>query len=201
MACMIYDHGGLEFGGYDYYLKELWDRESPVLFMHDDVEARRDDVFDDIASLTAMGIDQAYIFRDLREEEVNGRIHGRAIYCSRKFLDFCLSYICECREATGYKDPHNEGWLSGIGPHNGFWWDRNHDFLHVSGKVPKGLRHYNCGIYHFHGVHVKEAHRRGMKVNRRVHIWDFESARRGRMNYVRREVIEKREEANAIRAS
>jgi hypothetical protein len=175
---------GLEFGCYDYYLKNIWDGESSVLFMHDDILVGSTETFDTIAELEC---DQAYIFRDLREEEVNGRIHGRGIFCSRKFLQYALDYVCECDQAVDHEDKHNPGHiLKGVGPHNGFWHEPS-NARHNQGRVPIGVRHYNTAIYHFQGIHVRFAGRDGLLVNQKVHIWDFESARRGKLGYVRRE--------------
>ena len=136
---------GLEFGAYDVFLKNLWDHSSPVLFMHDDTRILDPLVFDEIAALDC---DQAYIFRDYVEEIANGRRHGRAIFCSKRFLVFMLKYRCECKEATGYQEPHNNVFIEGIGPHRGFWFDRVND-SHTRGRVPVGMHHYNTAIYHF----------------------------------------------------
>jgi len=180
---------GLEFGGYDYYLKNFWDRESPVFFMHDDIIMKDPTTFDGIADLAC---DQAYVFRDVKEEEANGRMHGRGIYCSKKFLDYMLDYVCECEHSKDQEDKHNTGnVLKGMGPHTGFWYDPLNDGSHNQGKVPLGLRHYNCGIYHFQGVHVRHARKYGLDAGHKVHFWDFESARRGKLGYVRREEVKK----------
>ena len=72
---------GLEFGCYDWYLKNKW-KDGPVLFMHDDNEIT-DAALDAIAQMT---VDQAFLFSSEAEAKANGQAHGRAIFCSEKFL-------------------------------------------------------------------------------------------------------------------
>ncbi len=72
---------GLEFGCYDWYLKNKWEG-GPVLFTHDDNEIPKE-VLDAIASLDC---DQAFLFASEAEAKANGGAHGRAIFCSDRFL-------------------------------------------------------------------------------------------------------------------
>lgn len=179
---------GLEFGGYDWYIKNVWDRESPVLFMHDDVFIYNNRVFTDIERQMA-GVDQAFIFRDEVEEIANGRKHGRGIYCSARFLRFMLDYVCECGHAFDHEHPHYPNQdpkiiLRGIGPHRGFFFDPYNLGEHTEGKVPKHCRHYNEGIYHFAAFAGRCARVDGpwpgfKKVKIAAYFPDFNSARRG----------------------
>ena len=140
---------GLEFGCYDYYLKNIWDGKSDVFFTHDDTVVGGK-VFDEIAKIRH---DCAYVFRDEAEERSNGGKHGRAIFCSARFLKLILNYECNCHQAKDREDRHHhEGAiLKGTGPHKGFWYDpENKGF--VSGRPDYGRRHYNEGIYHFHWI-------------------------------------------------
>jgi hypothetical protein len=72
---------GLEFGCYDWFLKNEW-KDSDVLFMHDDNEIT-EDALDLIANLDR---DQVYLFTSEQEAKANGHCHGRAMFCSEKFL-------------------------------------------------------------------------------------------------------------------
>jgi hypothetical protein len=72
---------GLEFGCYDWYLKNEWPSGS-ALFLHDDNEIT-EAALDAIASMT---VDQAFLFSSEADAAANGRAHGRAIFCSEKFL-------------------------------------------------------------------------------------------------------------------
>jgi hypothetical protein len=139
---------GLEFGAYDYYIKNVWTHGS-VLFMHDDMLIEDMTVFDKIFSLKH---DAAYVFRDYAEHAANGGKHGRAIYCSGRFIDFIRNCKCECHWCWEKEDVHHNPLtiLPGItSPHTGFWFDPNNEG-HVSGKPPVGIRHYNSAIEHFH---------------------------------------------------
>lgn len=144
---MTIDNIGLEFGCYDFYLRNIWDGDSNVLFMHDDMKIGDIGVFDKIAELEH---DCAYVFRDYAEERANGGKHGRIVYTSADFLELLKSHLCVCQWIEGKADSHNpDAVLPNLDPHTGFWYDPyNHG--HVAGKPPKGVRHYNSAIEHFH---------------------------------------------------
>lgn len=72
---------GLEFGCYDWYLKNVW-KDGIVLFFHDDNEITKG-ALDEISKLTP---DQCYLFSSEDEAKANGYCHGRAMVCSEKFL-------------------------------------------------------------------------------------------------------------------
>ena len=137
---------GLEFGCYDYFLKTCWDGKSNVLFTHDDMRVDDPSVFKKISQLDD---DQAYIWRDKAERVANGGKHGRAIFCSARFLNFILDWECNCPKCNGKRDNKNKRLLKGTGPHRGFWFDP-HNTGHTTGTPPNGVRHYNDAIYHFH---------------------------------------------------
>jgi len=141
------DNIGLEWGAYDFYLRNMWDEQSDVLFMHDDMKLASADVMNDIALLKH---DCTYIFRDIAEEKANGGKHGRMVKCSGRFLEFIKNFKCDCNWIKSKKDQHNpKVSLPAMKPHYGFWYDQfNHG--HVSGKPPEGTRHYNSAIEHFH---------------------------------------------------
>jgi len=122
---------GLEWGAYDFYLKNIWDRESPVLFLHDDIRFRP--VIKDYEIISPIKIfntinklnhDQVYLFESSRKAEKNYYIHGRAFKCSGRFLNRLL-------EENG-----------------GFKYDENNDG-HISGPTPKHCKHFNWGDYRF----------------------------------------------------
>jgi hypothetical protein len=138
---------GLEWGAYDYYLKNIWDEESDVLFMHDDTLVDHPKFFDRAAEL---GQDQVFIFESEPQAVANQKMHGRCFKCSARFLAFMKQFECHCPQSLDYVDRHHNlnCVLPGTGPHTGFWFDPN-NFGHNAGKPPVGVRHYNDGIYHF----------------------------------------------------
>lgn len=140
---------GLEFGCYDYFLNKVW-VAGDVLFMHDDMIVDDLSVFDRIFELEH---DCAYIFRDYAEHRANGGKHGRAIYCSHRFLKLIKETVCKCHWCEEKKDVHHnpDGVLPLIndGSHQGFWFDPYNEG-HIAGKPPVGIRHYNSAIDHFH---------------------------------------------------
>jgi hypothetical protein len=72
---------GLEFGCYDWYLKHEW-KSGDVLFMHDDLEVTEKALM----IIANINRDQAFLFSSEEEAKANGYAHGRALYCSEKFL-------------------------------------------------------------------------------------------------------------------
>lgn len=114
---------GLEFHCYNYYLQNIWDKKSDVLFMHDDIHIDDVSVFDDIETLT---VDQAYIFNNPEEERRNGGKHGRMIYMSAVLLWYLYQ-------------------------NGGIWYDNtNHGYIGAGEKRPAPDMDFNAGINHFH---------------------------------------------------
>lgn len=154
---------GLEFGAYDYYLKNEWDHESDVMFMHDDTKIVDHKVFDEIAKIPH---DQAFIFRDCAEELANGRVHGRAFFCSKRFLDYLLSK-------------------------GGFWFDENNTG-HIGGKVPEGMMHYNTAVHRFGGFAGRcnrtDGDWPGYACKKPVYFADLVCGRRNKWKHVEREI-------------
>ena len=187
---------GLEFSIYDYYIKNLWDGSSSVLFCHDDIHLSNPSIFNDISRLTH---DCAYIFRDQAEDRANGGKHGRAIFCSPRFINFIKGFECECKWIEEKPDPHNRGEiLPRLSKHTGFWFDPNNKG-HICGKPPKGVRHYNEAIYHFHWTLGRIRDQRcgpkenwpcpkeKMDVVNRVYFSEWEAGRRNLWRHKERE--------------
>lgn len=99
---------GLEFGAYDHYLKQYWDGENSVLFMHDDVDIVDASAFDNLA---AIAHDQAFVFRDEADGKANQNFHGRMFFCSEKFLKAILA-VCNCHQATDRIEHHHNHFCS-----------------------------------------------------------------------------------------
>jgi hypothetical protein len=146
---------GLEFHCYCFYLENIWDEKSDVLFMHDDVDITDISVFDDIGSLQ---VDQAYIFTTSDDERHNGGKHGRCIYMSAALLDYVKS----------------------IG---GIWYDKNNYGYTGNGeKRPEPGMDYNAGINHFHKTMGKIRDNKSLSFNvvNRVFIDKIKIAKRGK---------------------
>ena len=99
---------GLEFGAYQHYLKNVW-QGGDVLFMHDDIAVTDLSVFDRIAALDC---DQAFLFTDEDNGRHNQNFHGRAFFCSEKFLRTMTTQVCNCRQAADYFDYHHNWYCS-----------------------------------------------------------------------------------------
>ena len=124
------ENTGLEWGAYDFYLKNIWDGESDVLFSHDDIRYKPViknytmvspvRIFDTIRNLD---FDQIYFFTSLTQAEQNYYIHGRSFKCSARFL-------------TELKN------------HGGFPYDENNTG-HTRGPTPAHCNHFNWADYKF----------------------------------------------------
>lgn len=183
---------GLEWGAYDWYLKTVWDGESSMLYMHDDIKISDIAEFDRIAALEKE-CDQAYIFRDEKEDHANQHHHGRMIFLSRQAMKMMLNSICECHKAYDQIDnQHNKGRvILGSGPHTGFWYDP-YNFGHTRGKPPllftinheynqvdepKSIWHYNEGIYHFDDQ-MRKLSQKGLRTRKIIYIQNIQLGRR-----------------------
>ena len=80
-ANVVIPNVGLEFGCYDWFLKNYW-KSGQTLFMHDD----NDITSGALAAIEKLEYDQAFLFSSEKEMLDNGGAHGRAILCSNKFL-------------------------------------------------------------------------------------------------------------------
>jgi len=134
---------GLEWHGYDYYLKNIWDEKSDVFFTQDDTEVHDAGIFDKIAEIKK---DVSYIFRTERDCKGNAGAHGRAIFISKRFLKYIKNMKCSCKWSRERGEVY----------HTGFWYDyrnfgetRENDvaFFFTSATGPH--RDYNKGIEHF----------------------------------------------------
>jgi len=156
---------GLEWGAYDWYLKNEWDGVSDILFMHDDVRLRPTfseyntvpitKIFRSIEHLSAE-YDQVYIFRTLQEKKENFGLHGRAFLASAKLLRHLLEQ------------------------EDGIWYDANNTG-HTMGPTPEWCEHYNEADYKFRDTLLKiDSLGTGMSVNNSVILPPFDCARRGK---------------------
>jgi len=82
-ADVVIPNVGLEFGAYDWYLKNKWSG-GDTFFTHDD-NRFSDRALRGIAKV-AREFDQAFIFSTKQEAYLNGYGHGRAFICSDRFL-------------------------------------------------------------------------------------------------------------------
>lgn len=98
----LYPNYGLEFGAYRQYVENHWDKQSDVLFLHDDTEiSDAVSTLGAIESLNERGVDHAYIFPDETHEYVNGGCHGRGMWIRGSILK---------QIATNFPaDMHNDG--------------------------------------------------------------------------------------------
>jgi hypothetical protein len=93
----------LEFGAYQEYLDKYWPG-GDTLFMHDDIKISDSTVFDSISELKH---DQAFIFKNEFEGKCNQNFHGRAVFCSHRFLRLMREYVCDCKQSRDYIDDYH----------------------------------------------------------------------------------------------
>jgi hypothetical protein len=103
MNYFVTDNIGLEFGAYNWYIKNKWDKKSNVLFMHDDMGIKNVDIFLKIFKKCS-GIDQSYI--------TGGKglgYNGRCIYMSKAMIKIFL------KDKGGiWYDKENDGFIDDI---------------------------------------------------------------------------------------
>ena len=158
------ENRGLEWGAYDFYLKNIWDGESDVLFSHDDVRYRpvikNYEMIDPIkvfSTIEKLDYDQVYFFHSLRHAEKNYYIHGRSFKCSGRFL----------------KELYDAG---------GFPYDENNE-NHIKGPTPEHCKHFNWADYEFAEFIKKNLQGKpGWKVGDHVILAAQECATRGRFD-------------------
>ena len=160
----VRENTGLEWGAYNHYLMHIWDGESNVLFMHDDIAFHPfvtsgsdvvppEKMFDNLAALDGV-IDQCYVFSSRAEDVENYSRHGRMVWMSKAFLS-------KAKELGGFwYDDKNKGHISGFDSEQ---------------QKEMGCLSYNAGIIAFHS----QAQIIGGKVHQRAYIPSFALAKRG----------------------
>ncbi len=144
LPIVLIDNIGLEFGGYDYYVKNLWDGKDSVFFTHDDTLVVDIEVFDKIAQIDK---DLSFLFYNKRESLSCMGAHGRSFFCSARFLQFVKTHKCKCDYA---KEDGDDG-------HTGFYFDKkNLGNVRYDGEVIMDYTmlcngdSYNRGIKHLY---------------------------------------------------
>lgn len=139
---------GLEFGCYDWYLKDAW-KDGGVLFMHDDNEI----TVGALNLIDGLDRDQVFLFSSEEEAAANGRAHGRAMWCSERFL--------RRLKADG-----------------GFWYDEGNTG-DVSPTTADGPNYHNAGILTFQAYLMTVA--RDLTVGRFAAVPGLKCGYRGRI--------------------
>jgi hypothetical protein len=150
------DNQGLEFGAYSYFVDNVWDHISNVLFIHDDIDVRPS--FFQRAS--EIKYDQAYVFENEDDYRQN-LAHGRVIFATASFLEHV----------------RNSG---------GIWYDRGNRGFIAKGnswteKPPAGCKDHNAGIRAFMALANEIGKREKMQVNMPVYMNDVTLGRRGKL--------------------
>jgi hypothetical protein len=117
---------GLDWGSYDFFLKNCWYGATDVLFIQDDTEI---DDMEELNRISSIPCDQVFLFSDEEEAAYNSYGHGRAFFCSRDFLFEII------KDGGVYYDKGNTGYIA-----------PGH-FLAT--QPPPGCRHHNAGIHAF----------------------------------------------------
>jgi hypothetical protein len=146
---VIIQNVGLEFGAYDFYLKNIWGG-GDVIFIHDDTE------FDFTAwnkiNLLGLFFDQVFIHENGIAELANGFAHGRALFCSERFLTRLL------------KD-------------DGFWYAKGQ--VVIENEISKEEKEHNRGIKSFLNYCMKIKAETGLAVAQVVNIPEIRTGWRG----------------------
>ena len=153
---VTHENRGLEFGAYCYYLMHHWDKESNLLFLHDDI-AVNSNFFEQVA---AIPFDQAYIFKNEASFKEN-LVHGRAIFATAAFLSHVVQF-------------------------GGIWYDTGSSGFIAKGKSwsetpPPGCKDHNAGIRAFMLLADRIGKTEGMEVNKPYFIEDVRLGRRGQL--------------------
>jgi hypothetical protein len=105
---IVINNIGLEFHMYDYFIKNMWNGTSDVIFMQDDIFIKNLKFFED-AFVKCDGFDCVYIFGKWDKLQ---DVHGRCIYLSRKSIESILN------DGGVWFDETNTGQIEGGGKTN-----------------------------------------------------------------------------------
>jgi len=110
---------GLEWGAYDYFLKNHWDKKSSVLFMQDDISIKKDSFFDLVNTLDFNFI---FIHDTIAKSVASERLFSGTGQCFKASPEF-LSHM----------------WKK----HKGFWYDSRNTGIFDK----EGTQHAAVGIF------------------------------------------------------
>lgn len=96
---------GLEHSAYDWYIKNRWDKESSVLFMHDDIEIVEKNIINNIIKKCEEYDYVSILGRTCAKEQ---KYSNRCFYFSKKMIECFLSNF----DGIWY-DPYNKGYTLG----------------------------------------------------------------------------------------
>lgn len=139
---------GLEFGAYQYYLTHFWEK-GDTLFIHDDIDIIGDGFWNRVEQLR---LDQAFLFQTEFQGKCNQNFHGRAFFCSQRFLTVMRDYGCNCKQAVDHIDMHHNRYCSEKCAREKQFtgWDKNQVCEFVKDKSNRAYVCPNCRG-HFHG--------------------------------------------------
>jgi hypothetical protein len=80
---VLIDNIGLEFHCYDYFVKNIWDKKSDVMFCHDDIRIKDPSFIDDVKAVEGNMI---MIWHSEVQKRQN-YAHGRMFKCSSNYLN------------------------------------------------------------------------------------------------------------------
>ena len=144
---------GLDFGKYDYYLKNFWRGKEGVFFLHDDIVIKPDiDPFH-IVKNTIKDNDLAFYFGfDYRQQCFGSYRHCRCLYISADYLHAMLKHRCtysNCKECKDYFNVKSKKHVRAMPPHTGFFFDPKNIGVTDNNKAIIGMRDINVGVHHF----------------------------------------------------
>jgi hypothetical protein len=82
IPCIIVENIGLEFHCYDYFVKNIWDKKSDVLFCHDDIEINNISFLKDIELINNL-ITMIWVNESQKKHNI---AHGRMFKCNAEYL-------------------------------------------------------------------------------------------------------------------
>jgi len=141
---------GLDLGKYDFYLKNIWDGENGVFFVHDDIiiQSRTDPFL--IVENEIKDNDIIAFFGFAYEKQCFGTYKQmRALYISADYLDAMLSHRCTCIECRDHFNTHIGKHVKALPPHSGFFHDPNNKGVTDNSRAISGMRDINVGVRHF----------------------------------------------------
>jgi hypothetical protein len=103
IPCTIIENIGLEFNCYDYFVKNIWDKKSDVLFCHDDIEINDISFIKDLENTN----DPIIMIWHNEKHRKRNLAHGRMFKCNVQYLKDTGGFWWDCK---------NMGYLNTSGP-------------------------------------------------------------------------------------
>jgi len=142
---------GLDMYKYDFYLKNAWNGEGGVFFMHDDMKFMHPerDPFKEVENhIKDFDVLEFYDVKH-KNQSIGAYRNMKSTYISESYLKAMLEYVCRCHECAYQYNDRVRQHVPALPPHTGFLYDPHNPGITDNEKAVPNMRDINVAVRHF----------------------------------------------------